>query len=361
MRSFDRRVFLKGAGAAFVAGLSVRGAEAAGEGDVILASACRFPGGGFGAVLFSENGRILRRVELADRGHDVVFSPSGETAVAFARRPGNFAMAFPVSGSGDPKAFHAPRGRHFFGHGAFSPDGRLLYATENDFEAARGCIGLYDATNGMARIGEFDSHGTGPHELLLLADGITLAICNGGIETHPDRGRDMLNLATMRPNIAFIDRRDGSLKARLELPQRFHQLSLRHMAALPDGTVIFGGQHEGPDGEHPPLAGRAHAQEGISLYAMDEGLVASMGNYIGSVAVSRDASEVAVSSPRGNRIAVLSARDGTLLDSYAMKDGCGLAWLETGLVASNGAGDFGDPDRPHPVALSFDNHLAIRG
>ena len=103
MRSFDRRVFLKGAGAAFVAGLSVRGAEAAGEGDVILASACRFPGGGFGAVLFSENGRILRRVELADRGHDVVFSPSGETAVAFARRPGNFAMAFPVSGSGDPK------------------------------------------------------------------------------------------------------------------------------------------------------------------------------------------------------------------------------------------------------------------
>ena len=35
-------------------------------------------------------------------------------------------------------------GRHFFGHGVFSPDGKLLYATENDFEAARGVIGVYD-------------------------------------------------------------------------------------------------------------------------------------------------------------------------------------------------------------------------
>ncbi|MGT2465595.1 DUF1513 domain-containing protein [Mesorhizobium atlanticum] len=26
----------------------------------------------------------------------------------------------------------------------------------------------------------------GPHELLLLGDGRTLAIANGGIETHPD-------------------------------------------------------------------------------------------------------------------------------------------------------------------------------
>ncbi|MCB1383174.1 MAG: DUF1513 domain-containing protein [Notoacmeibacter sp.] len=361
MRAFDRRLFLKGAGAAFLAGLSPRAADAATSGDVILASACQFPGGGHGAVLFTQSGQILRRVDLPDRGHDVVFSPSGALAVAFARRPGNFALAFPVSGSREPVAFHAPEGRHFFGHGAFSPDGRLLYATENDFAAARGMIGIYDATAGMARIGEFESRGIGPHELLFLADGVTLAICNGGIETHPDKGRAMLNLATMRPNITFIDRRDGSLKARLELPEMFHQLSLRHMAALPDGTVIFGGQYEGPKGGHPPLAGRAHAQEGISLYAMDERLAASLGNYVGSVALSRDGGEVAVSSPRGNRIAVLDVRDGALLDAYAMKDGCGLAWLETGLVASNGAGDFGDPERPHPLAVSFDNHLAVNG
>ena len=47
----------------------------------------------------------------------------------------------------------------------------------------------------FARVGEFPTHGVGPHELLLLGDGRTLAVANGGIETHPDFGRAKLNIA----------------------------------------------------------------------------------------------------------------------------------------------------------------------
>ena len=36
---------------------------------------------------------------------------------------------------------------------------------------ARGVIGVYDATDGFRRIGEFDTYGIGPHEMLLTPDG----------------------------------------------------------------------------------------------------------------------------------------------------------------------------------------------
>ena len=79
-------------------------------------------------------------------------------------------------------------------------------------------IGVYDATDGFRRIGEFPTHGVGPHELLLLDDGRTLAIANGGIETHPDFGRAKLNIATMKPSFVFVDRITGDLIEKHELP-----------------------------------------------------------------------------------------------------------------------------------------------
>jgi len=39
--------------------------------------------------------------------------------------------------------------RHFFGHGVFSADGKLLYTTDNDYQNARGMIG---ATDGYKQI-----------------------------------------------------------------------------------------------------------------------------------------------------------------------------------------------------------------
>ncbi|MGB0057672.1 MAG: DUF1513 domain-containing protein, partial [Methyloceanibacter sp.] len=84
--------------------------------------------------------------------------------------------------------------RHFFGHGVFSADGRLLHTTENDYKNAQGIIGVRDATDGYKQIGEFSARGMEPHDVALLADGRTMVIANGGIRTHPDSGADELNL-----------------------------------------------------------------------------------------------------------------------------------------------------------------------
>ncbi len=161
--------------------------------------------GRYGVGVLTEQGRLVHALDLPERGHDITFDPVSRRSVVFARQPGTFAVVFDHTGEAEPVTIATVEGRHFYGHGVFSPDGALLYATENDFDNAAGVIGVYDATDGFRRIGEFATHGVGPHELLLCPDGKTLAIANGGIETHPDFGRAKLNIATMQPSLVFVD------------------------------------------------------------------------------------------------------------------------------------------------------------
>ena len=78
-----------------------------------------------------------------------IANPVTGECVAFARRPGNFAIAFGLSRKRRAIAFAAPVGRHFYGHGVFAKDGRVLYTTENDIETGAGVIGVWDATAQM--------------------------------------------------------------------------------------------------------------------------------------------------------------------------------------------------------------------
>ena len=55
-----------------------------------------------------------------------------------------------------------------------------------------------------ARDGE-DEWLADPHEAILLADGKTLAVANGGIETHIETGREKLNLDFMQPSLALVE------------------------------------------------------------------------------------------------------------------------------------------------------------
>ncbi len=107
--------------------------------------------------------------------------------MVFARRPGTFAM-ISIPRVRMNRSFPHAAGCHFYGHGHFSPDGRLLYASENDFDGNRGVIGVYDAKDRFKRIMEFDAGGIGTHDMTVSDDGRLLIIANGGIETHPISG-----------------------------------------------------------------------------------------------------------------------------------------------------------------------------
>lgn len=355
----DRRDFLKAAGAAFLSSLAPKAFADTLAADAVFATAYQRRDGAYGAAILSEAGKILQTVELPDRGHDITFDPVSGRSVVFARQPGTFFVAFDHAGRTPPVTVESVSGRHFFGHGVFSPDGALLYATENDFDNAAGMVGIYDARNGFARIGEFPTHGVGPHELLLLGDDITIAIANGGIETHPDFGRAKLNLSTMKPSYVLVDRRNGDLIEKHELPAELHQLSIRHMDTDETGAVWFGCQHEGPATERPALVGRAVRGKELELVEMAPKVLSGFRNYIGSVAANRDAGTVAVTSPQGNSYAVIEAATSKVLKVERLTEVCGVAPDHAGFMVTTGTGEIVVPEDRSFEEKDFvwDNHV----
>lgn len=360
---WTRRAFLRSAGAGFAAGLLPRAVQALDRTDVVLASAIQQADGTFGAALLGEDGGLISTIALPGRGHDVTFSAAAGRAVVFARQPGTFAVVFDPAGRAAPVTIPSIEGRHFFGHGVFSPDGRLLYATENDFDAAAGMIGVYDVSRGYARIGEFPTHGIGPHEVLLMSDGRTLAIANGGIETHPNFGRAELNIDTMEPSLAFVDAPTGDLVGLLKLDAGLFQLSIRHMAVDARNRVWFGCQFRGDAGDTPQLVGYATLDGDIRLIELPPEALGALRNYVGSVAASADGGLIAVSSPEGDTVLAIDAAALRPTATLALKDGCGIAPDGAGFLASSGQGALAGfagssaPERTVPVL--FDNHLRV--
>ncbi|MBL8584967.1 MAG: DUF1513 domain-containing protein [Rhizobiaceae bacterium] len=354
-----RRDFLRAAGAGFIAALAPRQAAALASADAVFATAYQRRDGAYGVAVLTEAGDLVHTLELPDRGHDITYDPVSGRSVVFARQPGTFATVFDHRGKTEPLTIASVEGRHFYGHGVFSPDGAILYATENDFDRAAGMVGVYDAREGFRRIGEFPTQGIGPHELLLLADGRTLAIANGGIETHPDYGRAKLNLPTMQPSFVLVDRLHGDLVEKHALPSDLHQLSIRHMAVDGAEKIWFGCQYEGPQSDRPGLVGTFSRKGGLKLVDLPAGVLGGFRNYIGSVASNPQSGTVAVSSPQGNSYAVLDAADGRVLAARSLVEVCGLAAEGDGFVATTGTGEIVKPDGSELTRADYvwDNHM----
>ena len=151
--ALDRRQLLL-CGGALVAGLALRAGRARGAQGALFVS-CRVDAEAAHHVTgIDASGRVRFDLPLPERGHGVAFRPGADEGLVFARRPGTFAVAFdPVAGIA-LRRIDAAAGRHFYGHGAFSPDGRYLFTSENDYEAGRGVLGVRDATDGYRQIGE---------------------------------------------------------------------------------------------------------------------------------------------------------------------------------------------------------------
>ncbi len=300
----------------------------------------------------SETGESLFALPLPTRGHAAAAHPTRPLAVAFARRPGTFALVIDCVTGAQTHRLTPPPGRQFNGHGAFSADGATLYTSEVVAEGSEGRVGLWE-TAGFARIGEWQTGGIGPHDMKLLPDG-RLIVANGGIATDP-KDRTKLNIATMRPNLSVLSQ--GKVVAQAELPD-LPQASIRHLALVPEG-VAFAMQWEGDPAEVVPLLGQWSLGAAPVLCPAPEGEAGRMKGYAGSIARAADG-RLAISSPKGGAVQVFAA-DGGFVATYARADVCGLAPLGAGFVTSDGNGGLCTLDTElRPLAkldAAWDNHM----
>ncbi|WP_254046908.1 DUF1513 domain-containing protein [Pusillimonas sp. T2] len=296
-------------------------------------------------AVFDANGRVVKTVPIPDRGHSFAIDANHERVVAFGRQPGFFAMSFKLDDSdGPPSKITAALGRHFFGHGVFSPDGGLLAATENDYDEGRGVIGLYqpNAQGQWQRVGEWSTHGIGPHEMILMPDGRTVCVANGGLLTHPDYGKLVLNRDSMQPSLVYIDLLTGELQEQVFVPSPWQQLSIRHLTLDADGVVWFGGQYAGPATHSPPLVGY-HRRGQVLAFAhpgdSSSGAWQPLKNYVGSLACDESGRFIATTSPVGGVAMFWDAAKAARVGVAPLFDGCGVACAPGGgFLISSGAG-----------------------
>jgi hypothetical protein len=324
--------------------------------------------GGYGFAAFDVVGTICYRQSLPRRGHSFACSPDGRMAVTFARRPGDFAVAFNPQTGDTLRTMSAAADRSFCGHGSFSRDSRLLFATEVVASTGEGVLGIYAADNDWIRLGEFRTHGLDPHEVRLMPDGRTLVVANGGILMRSGLPRLKLNLADMDPSLVYLDARDGSLVAQIRPEPALRQLSVRHIVIDRRGRVVVAMQYEGPREDDVPLVALHDAPAGAGQFCylpIPDKQRQALRQYCGSAAMDFGGRYLAVSSPRGNRVLVWDIERETSAQAVGAQDVCGVAARpDGGFTVSTGLGRLlaldeggGLRDLANGSSMLWDNHM----
>ena len=317
---------------------------------------------------FDAGGRLRFRLAIDLRAHAAVVHPvRRDVAIVIARRPGNLLYEIDLDRGAIRRVVRSADHRHFYGHGVYSPDGRFLFTTENDFQNGVGVIGVRDGET-LALVREMPSHGIGPHELVFLAHRRTLVVANGGIRTHPDYPREKLNIPTMAPSLAYVDAASGELRAARALGNRF--LSIRHLAVGHDDRIGVSLQYEGPQEDAVPLVGFQRGDEPIMLASAPDSLLKRLNHYTGSICLHPDTGIAAVACPRGGQVTFWDAAEARFVATLPIRDagGISLSVNREAFVVTNGLGEIHTiradtlTAASPPVAVPdtmWDNHLTL--
>ena len=329
-----------------------------------LISTCNDQQGQTMAAAIDSQGQIVNAVVLPARGHDSLALPQKPGhALVFCRRPDRFALEIDFINGRIVNNIQSQTDSHFYGHGVLSKDGQYLYTTENLYAKKRGQIVVRD-TQSYQVLDRFDSGGVGPHELALMPDGKTLVVANGGIETHPNQPRKKLNLATMQPNLAYLDIASGKVLFSYAPPD--NQLSIRHLTVSCKGAVFVGAQYQGRKSTIQPLVFAHNGENELQAFSASQSQWHKMHQYTASLLVKGDL--LCVSCPKGSHLSFWDTTTRTFIDRQNFSDVSGLAYSNGSVIASSGKGLLKKLDNAQPISgptsinsltLKFDNHMTM--
>ncbi len=132
--------------------------------------------------VFARIDLATRRVGLAATAflpHGVAIDPLEPTRLVLFEKIGPGCCEFDLAAGSRGRDIPPTSDRWFYGHGAFSADGKLLYSTETVNSRESGVIGVRDGRT-LEYLGEFPTHGDSPHDCHLVRDGRVLVVTNGG-------------------------------------------------------------------------------------------------------------------------------------------------------------------------------------
>ena len=317
-------------------------------------------------IILDSEGKQTSKLGLPARAHQITFNPQSNTLAVAARRPGKYLTIVDAISGKLIRQLEPEIGHHFYGHSVYSSDGRFLYTSENQIVSGAGRIFERDASAHYEVLRSFPSYGIGPHEIKIHPDNTTLVVANGGILTHPESGRDKLNLDTMSPSLAYISIDTGELLEERKLPTDLHQLSIRHIDINSNGITAIALQYQGDKTDNVPLIALHRRGKEIQMLWAPEYVNRRLKNYCGSVCFNQSGNIFAVSSPRGNTVTLWDTKNAEFISNLDCSDVCGISQsTNNGFIFSNGLGKLYQFNFKQPVlklmsqnsTFAWDNHL----
>ena len=307
---------------------------------------------------------VCASIAVPTRAHGLVWEAASATALAVARRPGDWMLRWrPGRARGATQWLWSPPQRRFNGHALCV--GERVFTTETDFDAegevGHGVVVMRDAAS-LRELALWPTHGRDPHALLWSSDDSAqpaLWVANGGIATDINTGRSK-DLRAMDSSLVQLDIvAGGALRGQWRLDDA--RLSLRHLARAADGSIGIALQ-----AEHEDAALRAAApllavwRDGVLRTVACEGPAA--GGYGGDIAALGE--RYFVSATRTGQLLSWSAREGWASSSSLDEAGAlavvgGRLWCGAarGWVAEGSAAQAAGLQRSRARSLRPDNHI----
>lgn len=261
----------------------------------------------------------LYQIPLDFFGHGIVPDPiNPERAVVFQKK-GKGACEVDLKALEVVRPITTGGNRKFYGHGAFSPDGSLLYATETVMDADyTGLITVRDARS-HEELGQFPTFGSAPHDCWLIDAGKTMVVTNGG---GPMDGA--------RPCVTYVDVAAERLIEKLEFESP--AINAGHLAVSSAGDLaVVSAQRDGLD-PYSSTGGVSLRPAGGEFHTVTEpqDVVERLFGETLSVCIDERHGVVAATTPVGNTLTFWDIDSGELLRYYPAHNPRGIALTADG-------------------------------
>ncbi len=236
-------------------------------------------------------------------GHGVALDPLDAKRIAVFEKKGDGACLIDLGTREVIAPIETHPDREFYGHGAFSSEGDVLFTTESIVSKRyKGVIVVRDART-MQELGEFPSYGASPHDIVLRDGGKTLVVTNGGGRRA---GGDQ------EPCVSYVDVPSQKLIERVEVAHP--DVGSGHLALTSRGDLALVAAARGAkigDG----LGAVSFRPFGGALRSMAEpaSVTGRMRGEALSVAIHEPSGTVGVTSPFGGLVTFWNLERGELL------------------------------------------------
>lgn len=195
--------------------------------------------------------------------------------------------------------------RQFYGHGAYSPDAKLLYAAETVVGdgSMRGVVTVRDGES-FNLLDDFPTYGLAPHDCHLINDGEVLVFSNGG---GPIDSNDLAS-------VTYVGAQDRKLRREVKIADI--GLNAGHIAISQTGKLaIVSAPRDGIQKADPKWRGNIsfYDPEKNQLRIADDPIRSKMMGETLSVAIHEPSMIVAATNPSGNLVTFWDFASGKLV------------------------------------------------